>query len=247
MSKRIIIAILSLMAIAISAPAVSAMTYLVSVGVSDYPGKGRDLRLPREDARAITNLYSLNKGVHYLQLLDSKATATNIVAAVNKLFSQAQPDDIIVFFFSGHGYKGGFNAYDRKLPYSEIRKAMNSSRAKNKMIFADTCFSGKITKKNKSATQNSSASTDDSSSNIMLFLSSRDNEKSIERRDMKNGCYTAALISALKGAADTNRDRTITARELFDYVSAQVKKTTRDRQHPVMWGNFDDNMPVMKW
>ena len=38
-----------------------------------------------------------------------------------------------------------------------------------------------------------------------------------------------------------------TAKELFDYVSARVKRLSGNQQHPVMWGRFPNNMPVMRW
>ena len=51
----------------------------------------------------------------------------------------------------------------------------------------------------------------------------------------------------LKGGADMNLDRTVTARELFQAVSSGVILLSENKQHPVMWGNFDNNMPVMIW
>ena len=81
----------------------------------------------------------------------------------------------------------------------------------------------------------------------MLFLSCRSNEVSIETPTKTNGFFTYALQHGLRGGADKNKDRTITAKELFNYVSAKVKKESNDRQHPVMWGKFPDNMPVIKW
>ena len=61
-------------------------------------------------------------------------------------------------------------------------------------------------------------------SNVMLFLSSRDNETSIERKDMKNGFFTTCLVSALRGKADSNRDRTISAKELFTSMENKEDK-----------------------
>ena len=84
-------------------------------------------------------------------------------------------------------------------------------------------------------------------SNVMLFLSSRGNEFSNERPDMKNGYFTTYLGKGLQGAADANRDRTITAKELFDYVHKGVIELSFGAQHPVMWGNFPDDMTIMKW
>lgn len=223
--------------------AAEARIYLVSAGISDYPGTRSDLRLPAKDAATIVRLYSRNSRAEYRQLLNSEATKGNILTALNALFAQAGEEDIVVFFFSGHGYPGGFVAYDGKLGYAEVRKAMARSRCRNKMIFADACFSGKIRENGSSQSSVSSAK----KASVMLFLSSRSNETSIERRSMENGFFTTYLQRGLRGNADANRDRIITAKELFDFVSKGVASLSKEKQHPVMWGKFDDNMPVMKW
>ena len=220
----------------------NAKTYLVAVGVSDYPGNNKDLRLPANDAATVRYVYSKNSNAESVLLTNSDATKSAVLSKLRSTFAKATENDIIVFFFSGHGTKGAFCAYDAQIPYSEIRKAMASSMAKNKMIFADACFSGKMRQGRKNTAEQSF-----NNYNIMLFLSSRGNETSIERRDMKNGFFTSCLQKGLRGGADANKDRTITAKELFNYVSTNVKILSNDKQHPVMWGKFSDNMPVMKW
>ena len=215
--------------------------YLVSVGISDYKGVDMDLRLSADDAKTMTWLYSKNTELQYVQLLNEKATIGAISSAMNKVFSNAGQNDIVVFFYSGHGYPGGFAVYDGKLSYSVIRKAMAKSKCRNKMIFADACFSGKL----RDAKDKSTSSTKDI--DVMLFLSSRHNEASIERPQMVNGFFTACLLKCLKGGADIDRNRIITAKELYQEVSRGVKTLSNDQQHPVMWGNFDHDMTIMKW
>lgn len=218
-----------------------ARIYLVSVGISDYPGKGNDLRLPHNDAATMQWLYKENKHAETALLMNEKATVSNVKVAVRRLFAKATANDIVVLFFSGHGLKGSFVCYDGFLNYSDIRSLMSACKSKSKMVFADACFSGSFRSKGKQSSEGWKGT------NIMLFLSCRTNEKSIERPGMTNGFFTYALQHGLRGGADTNRDRTITAKELFTYVSAKVKKMSRNRQHPVMWGKFSNNMPVMKW
>lgn len=236
---KIVICAFILFSLTVSA---NAKTYLVAVGVSDYPGNNRDLRLPANDAATVQYIYSKNSNAESVLLTNSDATKSVVLSKLRSTFAKATENDIIVFFFSGHGSKGSFCAYDVQIPYSEIRKAMASSKAKNKMIFADACFSGKMRQGRKNTAEQSF-----NNYNIMLFLSSRGNETSIERRDMKNGFFTSCLQKGLRGGADANKDRTITAKELFNYVSTNVKILSNDKQHPVMWGKFSDNMPVMKW
>ena len=221
-----------------------AKVYLVSVGITDYPGTSMDLTLPAKDAETITWLYSKNANVEYSQLLNEQATIQNITSSIRKTFAKASTDDIVVLFFSGHGYPGGFVAYDGQLTYTQVRKAMATSKCKNKMIFADACFSGKIRTNGNSSQSSLQAA---KKANVMLFLSSRSNETSIERRGMQNGFFTTYLQKGLRGGADANRDRVITAKELYDYVHKGVIEISHDKQHPVMWGKFSDNMPVMTW
>lgn len=224
---------------------IQARVFLVSVGITDYPGNSMDLSLPAKDAQTITWLYSKNTNLQYCQLLNREATRANIVSAMNRIFAQAGTNDIVVLFYSGHGYPGGFCAYDGNLSYDAIRKSMAKSKCKNKMIFADACFSGKIRTNGRTASNQELSAA--KKANVMLFLSSRSNEASIERRDMTNGFFTTYLQKGLRGGADTNKDRIITAKELFNYVHKNVVNLSKGKQHPVMWGKFSDNMPVMIW
>jgi uncharacterized caspase-like protein len=231
--------LLVILAVVTAASLDARKIYIIAAGVSDYPGTANDLTLPANDARSVYTLYRKYAGAEGVLLLNNKATKNNILTKANNLFQKAQEDDIVVLFFSGHGNRGYFYTYDGEMRYDEVRKVFASCKARNKMIFADACFAGDMAE--------GSGAGRDSYKNIMLFFSSRNNETSFESSRMKNGYFTACLLKALKGAADRNKDRIISAKELFVSVSEGVKKLSDDRQHPVMWGNFDDNMPVFVW
>lgn len=223
----------------------TAKTFVVSVGVKTYKNpKLNTLHLPVNDAQTVKYIYDKNGNSEVIFLADAYATKQNILAQMKRLYALASENDIILLFFSGHGYQGGFSVYDGNLSYSSIRNVMASSRSKNKMIFADACYSGQMRGQTSKSQSNSNEL---KNLNVMLFLSSRSSETSIERRGDSNGIFTTALQAALRGNADKNRDRVITAKELFDYVSSRVSTETRGKQHPVMWGKFSDNMPVIKW
>jgi uncharacterized caspase-like protein len=64
---------------------------------------------------------------------------------------------------------------------------------------------------------------------------------------MSNGVFTTYLLGGLRGKADVDSNRKITAKELFNYVSKNVSDKTNGKQHPVMWGRFRDDMVVMEW
>lgn len=222
-----------------------ADVYLVSVGIADYPGTYNDLTFCDKDAKDITRIFKENTTVKYSQLLNEKATTKNVITAMNQLYAMAGKNDIVIFFYSGHGYEGGFELYDGRLDYDEVRQAMAGSCSENKMIFADACYAGKIRTNTPTTSSSNASSANDT--NVMLFLSSRSDEVSREDLVLKNGLFAAYLQRALRGAADSNANRTITAKELYNYVHKHVVEDSYDSQHPVMWGKFPDNMPIIKW
>ena len=242
--KRILLSVLFLCSIIFPACSKTEI-YVVAVGISDYKNIS-DLRLPEQDAKDIAKLYK-TKTKHVILLTGRYATKARILQSLRDQFARADEDDMIVFSFSGHGYQGGVCPYDISrdvssgITYKEIRSILKQSRAQRKMIFADACFSGGI------RGGSSSANIYDKDSDVLLFLSSRSGETSIESGMMKNGFFTAYLLRGLRGGADVDRNRVITAKELFNFVHKGVVEMSEGLQHPVMWGRFNDNMVLMDW
>ena len=174
-----------------------------------------------------------------VKLTDSNATRAKVISQLNALFTKATSADRIVLFFSGHGMPGYFLCYDGLLSYKQIVEVMRRSKASCKMVMADACFSGKM----RSSKQRGKKY---SSKDVMFFLSSRSNEPSKES-SFSNSVFTIYLERGLRGGADKNKDRVITARELYEFVHKGVIGATDNSQHPVMWGNFNDNMVILKW
>ena len=219
--------------------------YVVSVGIADYQTIS-DLTLPEKDAKSIAELYK-TQTKNVILITGKYATKARVLKSLKDQFSRAKEQDMIVFAFSGHGYPGGVCPYDMSaknesgVSYREIRSILKQSRAKRKIVFADACFSGGI---RSNASNNHQAHQD---SDVLLFLSSRGGETSIESPFMVNGFFTTYLLRGLRGGADADRNRKITAKELFQFVSQGVKERSKDQQHPVMWGRFDDDEVLMDW
>ena len=216
-----------------------AKTFLVSVGIANYPGVTNDLRISDNDARTMARVFSSSENAVTYLLLNSKATRRNLVSAMHSTFDNAKADDTVILYFSGHGVPGALVCFDGLFTYDNMYKALNSCRATKKIILIDACFSGKMRLDNQHQVQ-------DNSQNVMFFLSSRTGETAKETRN-SNSLFTMYLEQGLRGSADTNRNRVITAREIYNYVHDRVVKYSKGKQHPVMWGQFDRNMPVIKW
>lgn len=218
--------------------ALPARTYIVCVGIADYPGRQNDLRVSANDAMTISGIFTKNGNATVDCFVNSDVTIKKVCTVMRNTFAKATPSDAIILYFSGHGVPGGLVCYDGFLYYSSVLNIMRQSKAQQKMIFVDACFAGKM------------RNTNYSKENVMFFLSSRSTEKSLEtprQTGFKNSLFTVFLERGLRGGADTNKDRVITAKEIYNFVHQGVVEASGNRQHPVMWGKFDGNMVVMKW
>lgn len=236
MIKRVFLFFLFVLA---NAMPMLSKTYLVSVGVADYPGNNMDLQKSANDARTIAQIYSSTKTSEVVLMLDKNATIDGVMENVGKVYAKAKKDDTVIFFFSGHGAPGALCFYDGQLQYQRIFDAMKECEATNKFVIADACFSGKMrTGKERARKVNPQ--------NIVFFLSSRTNEVSKETA-FSNGLFTLYLERGLRGGADVDKDKIITAKEIYDFVHDGVIEAVDGKQHPVMWGNFNPNTPIICW
>lgn len=236
-----LLSILFIFLLAISS--LPARTYIVSVGIADYPGTRNDLRVSANDAKTISGIFTKNGNATVDCFVNFDVTIQNVCEAMRSTFAKASPSDAIILYFSGHGVPGGLVCYDGVLYYSSVLNIMRQSKAQQKMIFVDACFAGKMRNTKK-------RNTNYSKENVMFFLSSRSTEKSLEtprQTGFKNSLFTVFLERGLRGGADTNKDRVITAKEIYNFVHQGVVEASGNLQHPVMWGKFDGNMPVINW
>jgi len=238
--RRLAVAMLMAFAVCWGAAA-QGNVYAIAVGVSRYASPTiENLQYADKDAFDLYTLFKTQAQEQRLRLLtNERATRGNVLKTVQVLFSQAGPQDMVVFYFSGHGREGLFLAHDTPIYFNDLLAAMKSSRAGRKVIFADACFSGSFSAPGSRLTKMPYLG-----NNVMTFLSSRSYQISAEITSRRNGCFTECLLRGLKGAADSNNDRVITALELFSYVHPRVKSATKGKQIPQMWGNFSDNMVI---
>jgi uncharacterized caspase-like protein len=238
--------------------------YAVIVGINNYnscdPSGSSNLRYCVKDAQSFHSLL-LSTGVpaaNMQVLTDDGATAANIKAAMRRLFSKAGSNDRVIFYFSGHGDNGNFITGNCRssLKHSEVKNEFKASRAGSKYCFADACYSGGIKAMGAAGTPLAQPTEDEvqerhknlqaQGPNVVVFISSRAHETSIEHGLLGNGIFTYFLLKGLKGEADANADKIITILELFQYVSNGVKRHTNYEQNPVMFGSFKHHQPVLR-
>ena len=186
-------------------------------------------------------------------LVDEDATRANILQTMRQTLLRADDNDVIVFYFSGHGVEGSFlpvdyDGFNNKLLHSEIKDIMTESQAKHKLCIADACHSGTLLAMKSPAMSNVLqkyyAAFQDTHGGLALLMSSKAEEFSLEDQGLRSGIFSHYLLRGLKGEADTDGNKIVTIRELFDYVYKNVRTYTSSAQSPTLTGTHDDNMPV---
>lgn len=185
-------------------------------------------------------------------LIDEDATLGNVTNAMRSIFLRADENDVILFYFSGHGLPGSFlpvdyDGYNNKLEHSEIKQILSVSKAKHKLVLADACHSGSILASRKplnSILQRYYEAFEDTRGGTALMMSSKGEEYSLEDGGLRSGIFSHFLVRGLKGEADVDGNKIVTVQELFGYVHKQVRLYTGNVQTPTLTGSFDNRMPV---
>lgn len=185
-------------------------------------------------------------------MIDEDATRRNIIESMQTLFMQADENDVVMLYLSGHGLKGSFLPYDfdgyhNRLRYEDVQTILSNSPAKQKICLADACYAGTLGERGinlQQALNQFYERIDQSQSGTAFLMSSSSEEVSLEDQGLRQGIFSHYLIEGLKGGADQNQDRVVQLGELFDFVTNQVKSYTQNRQSPMTAGRFDPNLPM---
>lgn len=189
------------------------------VGLNDYPG--HPLRGCVNDANSIASvLESHGDGSpNFAIRLVTEApeiTRPRLRAAIEAVF--AQECDVALFYFSGHGTVGGsggklvtsdFEQYDEGVSMDEILNIANKSKAREKIILLDCCFSGHF------GTPVGGGGTTQLCEGVSVLTACRKSEPAIESDG--RGVFTSLVVDALKGGASDLRGF-ITPGSIYAYV-----------------------------
>lgn len=237
-----------------AADGISTM-YAVVVGIGTYDAM-QTLRYTDDDAYQMYAFLKSPEGGALADnqveiLVDEQATRLNIENALAEKLGRADADDIVIFYFSGHGVDGyfvpvDFDGVNNLLSHARVTQLLENSSAKHKLVLADACHSGGLLAA-KSATASPTRLYDafaKTSGGTALLLSSRSSEVSLEANNLRSGVFSHFVMRGMKGEADSDRNRIVTVEELHAYVYRNVRDYTVNRQTPVLSGSFDKAMPV---
>jgi hypothetical protein len=166
----------------------------------------------------------------------------NLRRELPRILAEAEPDDRVILFFSGHGVERdgvtylipsdarGDDLSGTALPVSELSEALRQCRAGVKFLILDSCHSGGA----KSPRAGEPASEVLAKSFVsrrvpgcIILASCRAEESSREWPQQQQGLFTYWLARALEGGGDSNGDGRLTVDEVYDYTFERVVKTAK--------------------
>ncbi|PIE86187.1 MAG: hypothetical protein CSA05_01925 [Bacteroidia bacterium] len=230
---------------------VAQKKHVLIVGIADYLHDIPDLHYSDDDAYRFYAYMKSTKGgsvpdENIAILIDEAATRANILRTMDKIFSKAGKDDILLFYFSGHGGEGFFCPYETSndpkslLLHEDIKKVFKRHKVKNKIVLGDACHAGSIYE----GTNHSTPSANAIKTNVVIIMSSKYDQTSQENPKLRQGTFSYYLLRGLQGKADANKDKYITLEELFPYIKANVMNFTQNRQTPFIEGKAPKNMII---
>ena len=174
--------------------------------------------------------------------------------AIDALFDQKKPDDLLLLYFSGHGVRDEFGSLYLAVRNTNrlrlratavksdfIRESMDESRSRRQVLILDCCNSGAFAQGTKGATGVSigTASAFEGTGYGRVVLTASDATQFAWEGDKvigstQNSLFTHFLVKGLEGEADTDSDGRITIDELYDYAYEQIVNAT-PKQTPGKW------------
>ncbi|WP_103666551.1 SUMF1/EgtB/PvdO family nonheme iron enzyme [Pseudanabaena sp. BC1403] len=175
------------------------------------------------------------------------ADETQIRRAISRLFLNRQPEDKLLFYFSGHGTLDKFRKFyltgistegndliGTALSSDVLRDAMRQSRASQIVVILDCCYSGAFPKSMKAKGSGIDVISELEGTGWAILTASDSTQYAFEQEGFDLSLYTHFLVEGLRtGAAARNKHIGITVDDLHSYVTEKVQ-LANDRMTPKM-------------
>lgn len=235
--------------------------HIMAVGIGNYKNsKIEKLHYAASDAamvaKVLDTLRTMNRHLYdeggcRVLLADKEATRGRILKCLDDIRYDADPEDIVMIYMSGHGKYVEFTSQRYFLPYDVEddmyieSTAISYADLKGKLkqledkeckviVYMDACYAGEMY-----YTKGASDFIGDSEPAVIGFYSSTRNQPSLEKVELNHGVFTYALLNGIKGGAgDSNGNVTITS--LGDYITEQVRIESQGRQTPKIDNGGED-------
>lgn len=208
----------------------------VFIGIAEYPNGQGDLARCDIDAQRMYDLLQQNYGMtleNSALIVNGAATRDAVKEALERIGKQATADDILVFFYSGHGslFEGPtqpsdpdglhetLTLADGDIVDDQLAELINASPAGTALVVLDSCYSGGFAKDVVSAP-----------GRMGIFASEEDVLAQVAEDYEAGGYLSRFIVDALldhRDSADRDKNTELTAFELCHYLGERYRDEVR--------------------
>ncbi len=231
-------------AVCLAAGRADAHRYALVVGANHGDPSDGALKFAESDAQKLAEVLRTAgqfapKDVTVL----TDVSAADVRRALIELNARIRNDNdgsMLLVFYSGHADGTSLHLGGSRLAMDEFRDLVSGSSAATRLLFIDACQSGALTRiKGGKAAPSFTAKAPPlpiRARGLAILASSAAQEDAQESDELKGSFFTHYLVSALRGAADENRDGRVTLSEAYAYTSERTLAATSGSragpQHP---------------
>jgi len=229
-----------------------ATLHLLAVGITNYRDGAlrKGVRFAAGDALAFQESLtaagraSTARVAPPVLLRDEQASGERIRQELTAMAQRVKPADLFVLYLAGHGVtseQGEYVFLPQDLLYrnseslaagglggKELRALLTNISSTKTVVVLDTCSSGAFALSGRSLAEKGAIDRLSRLSGRVVLAAAGDERMALESPDNQRGIFTGALLRALAGAADSNRDGQVGVREVADYVEREVQRITQE-------------------
>ena len=204
--------------------------YLFAIGINAYSDFTPLLNARKdiEDMAALLTEHYYFDPNHILLLCDEHATRENIIDELEVLGAQIQPEDRLLIYYSGHGFRigeRGFwipvdakrNRFGSYISNAEVRDIIQAIKARHILLISDSCFSASLLVRDASRDIGKTFQNWDKDPSRYVFISGKgvvsDGEKG------KNSPFAAGILKHLRH----NEAEALNIVSLADQVTKEIQ------------------------
>ena len=247
--------------------------HIMVVGIDAYKNPKYNLNYAVADAssfmQSIQNgVKNITSKVHVYEVKNDQAVRDNIISKFTQIASTANPQDIFIFYYAGHGVVaqdgskefylvphdvtqlyGDDGALKQKgVSAKELKQISSGIPAQKQLFILDACQSAGAlnTVALRGAAEEKAIAQLARSTGTHWLTASGSEQFATEFDELGHGVFTYALLEALSGKADSGDNR-ITVNEIKAYIESRVpeisEKYKGSPQYPSSFG-FGQDFPV---
>jgi len=248
--------------------------HVLVIGIDEYQNSKYNLNYAVADAsgfkeKVSSGLSKITSKTHTYFIKNSEAIKDNILSKLSEIATVANPQDIFIFYYAGHGVinvgenkefyivptdvvqlYGDDGALAQKgISATQLKQAASGIAAQKQLYILDACQSAGALESvaaARGAAEEKAIAQLARSTGTHWLTASGSQQFATEFDELGHGVFTYALLEALSGKADSG-DQRVTVNELKAYLESRVpeisEKYKGSPQYPSSFG-FGQDFPV---